>query len=106
VKLIDFGSATVEPRNCPDYLFDKFMGTIHAASPEILRGEKYRGRPTDIWALGVLLVRNYYSFHFLIFFFPLFLSLSLSLPLPVFSTTLEAKFCDNRNVVGYCSMLI
>ncbi|KAJ3333630.1 hypothetical protein HDU76_005859 [Blyttiomyces sp. JEL0837] len=55
VRLIDFGSATVEPRGNPNHLFDRFYGTIQYASPEILRGEKYRGRPTDIWALGVLL---------------------------------------------------
>ncbi|KAH6588966.1 hypothetical protein BASA50_010387 [Batrachochytrium salamandrivorans] len=54
VKIIDFGSAAVEP-NDPQFLFDRFQGTIQYASPEILRGEKYRGRPTDIWALGILL---------------------------------------------------
>lgn len=53
IKLIDFGSATVEP--FPDHYFDRFQGTIQYASPEILRGEKYRGRPNDIWSLGILL---------------------------------------------------
>lgn len=55
VRLIDFGSATVEPRGNQNHLFDRFYGTIQYAAPEILRGEKYCGRPTDIWALGVLL---------------------------------------------------
>ena len=54
VKLIDFGSAAlVSPgATC---MFDRFQGTIQYASPEILRGEKYHGRSSDIWALGVLL---------------------------------------------------
>jgi serine/threonine protein kinase len=55
VKLIDFGSAAVEPRGNPNYLWDRFMGTVQFAAPEILRGEKFRGRPADVWALGVLL---------------------------------------------------
>lgn len=55
VKLIDFGAAAVEPRGNPNHLWDRFMGTVQFASPEILRGEKYRGRPADVWALGVLL---------------------------------------------------
>ena len=57
VKLIDFGSAAIEPRANPNYMFDKFQGTIQYASPEILRGEKYHGKPVDVWALGILLVR-------------------------------------------------
>lgn len=55
VKLIDFGSAGIEPKGNPNHLFDRFQGTIQYASPEILRGEKYRGRPADVWALGILL---------------------------------------------------
>lgn len=31
------------------------MGTVQFAAPEILKGEKFRGRPADVWALGVLL---------------------------------------------------
>jgi serine/threonine protein kinase len=56
VKLIDFGSAAIVPRNNPDFMFDKFQGTIQYASPEVLKGEKYRGKPVDVWALGILLV--------------------------------------------------
>ncbi|KAJ3410503.1 hypothetical protein HDV05_003693 [Chytridiales sp. JEL 0842] len=55
VKLIDFGSAAVEPKGHPNCLFDRFYGTVQYASPEILRGEQYRGRATDVWAMGVLL---------------------------------------------------
>ncbi|KAG7192798.1 uncharacterized protein KQ657_001253 [Scheffersomyces spartinae] len=51
IKLIDFGSAAYT-KSGP---FDVFVGTIHYASPEVLRGEKYEGKPQDIWALGVLL---------------------------------------------------
>ncbi|KXS09577.1 kinase-like protein [Gonapodya prolifera JEL478] len=55
-KLIDFGSAAIEPRPTQqNHLFDHFYGTIQYAAPEILRGEKYRGRPNDMWALGILL---------------------------------------------------
>ncbi|KAJ3100962.1 hypothetical protein HDU96_010177 [Phlyctochytrium bullatum] len=55
VRLIDFGSATVEPSTNPHHTHLGFRGTITYASPEILRGERYRGRPSDVWALGVLL---------------------------------------------------
>lgn len=57
IKLIDFGSAA--------YLrlgpFDVFVGTIDYASPEVLRGEKYAGKPQDIWALGILLYTMLYK---------------------------------------------
>ncbi len=54
VKLIDFGSASRIPKDSSKY-FDRFSGTLHFASPEILRGKPYRGPEADIWALGVLL---------------------------------------------------
>ncbi|KAJ1564493.1 hypothetical protein HK405_014723, partial [Cladochytrium tenue] len=55
VRLIDFGSAAYEPKGDPNHYFDYFHGTIQFASPEILRGEHYHGRPADVWALGILL---------------------------------------------------
>jgi len=61
VKLIDFGSAAVEPRNNPNHLWDRFQGTVQYAAPEILRGEKYRGKPNDVWACGVLLYTMLYG---------------------------------------------
>ncbi|KND03398.1 CAMK/CAMKL/PASK protein kinase [Spizellomyces punctatus DAOM BR117] len=54
VKLIDFGSAAFVPQPTGK-LFDRFLGTIQYASPEILRGEKYRGPEAEIWALGCCL---------------------------------------------------
>ncbi len=73
IKLIDFGSASVVDPSKP--FLDKFQvrmmarmqsphlpklneckqGTIQYSPPEVLRGEKYRGKPADIWALGILL---------------------------------------------------
>ncbi|KAI8919857.1 kinase-like domain-containing protein [Powellomyces hirtus] len=55
VKLIDFGSAAFEAAHNKKASFDRFQGTLHYASPEILEGKRYRGKPSDIWALGVLL---------------------------------------------------
>ena len=57
IKLIDFGSAGYT-RLGP---FDVFVGTIDYASPEVLRGEKYEGKPQDIWALGILLYTMMYK---------------------------------------------
>ncbi|RKP29184.1 Pkinase-domain-containing protein, partial [Metschnikowia bicuspidata] len=57
VKLIDFGSAGYV-RLGP---FDVFVGTIDYASPEVLRGDKYDGRPQDVWALGILLYTMIYK---------------------------------------------
>ena len=51
VKLIDFGSAGYVKLGP----FDVFVGTVDYASPEVLRGEKYDGKPQDVWALGILL---------------------------------------------------
>lgn len=54
VKLIDFGSAAFF--DVPGgQKFDRFMGTIQYAAPEILRREKYRGPEAEVWALGCCL---------------------------------------------------
>ncbi|KAJ3181436.1 hypothetical protein HDU87_001043 [Geranomyces variabilis] len=56
VKLIDFGSAAFENASSNKKAsFDRFQGTLHYASPEILEGRRYKGKPSDIWAMGVLL---------------------------------------------------
>ncbi|KAF9353876.1 hypothetical protein BGX26_008375 [Mortierella sp. AD094] len=60
VKLIDFGSAVVIPRP-QGKLFDRFYGTINYASPEILKGEKYRAEAAEIWSLGILLYTILYG---------------------------------------------
>ncbi|KAJ3067380.1 hypothetical protein HK102_007429 [Quaeritorhiza haematococci] len=56
VKLIDFGSVgVVEGEESGGKGFDRFLGTLQYASPEILQGNHYRGPEADIWALGCLL---------------------------------------------------
>ncbi|KAF9432317.1 hypothetical protein BGZ76_010970 [Entomortierella beljakovae] len=60
VKLIDFGSAVVIPRP-QGKLFDRFYGTINYASPEILKGDKYRAEAAEIWSLGILLYTILYG---------------------------------------------
>ncbi|GJJ75517.1 hypothetical protein EMPS_07875 [Entomortierella parvispora] len=60
VKLIDFGSAVIIPKNT-DKTFDRFYGTINYASPEILKGEKYRAESAEIWSLGILLYTILYG---------------------------------------------
>lgn len=57
IKLIDFGSAGYTKLGP----FDVFVGTIDYASPEVLRGEKYAGKPQDVWALGILLYTILYK---------------------------------------------
>ena len=51
IQLIDFGSAT---RIRPTRPFDTFSGTMDYAAVEILKGEKYKGPPQDVWAFGVV----------------------------------------------------
>ncbi|KAI9183500.1 hypothetical protein H9P43_004418 [Blastocladiella emersonii ATCC 22665] len=54
IKLIDFGSAAYIPPSQGPF-FDKFLGTMDFAAPEIIEGYRYRGPEVEIWALGVLL---------------------------------------------------
>lgn len=51
-QLIDFGSAA---HWRPGKRWDTFSGTLHYASPEILRGEFYGGKEQDVYALGTVL---------------------------------------------------
>ena len=60
VKLIDCGSTSRIPTVVDQY-FDRFNGTLHFASPEILRGNSYKGPEAEIWALGVLLYTIIYG---------------------------------------------
>ncbi|KAG0303766.1 hypothetical protein BGZ98_006313 [Dissophora globulifera] len=59
VKLIDFGSAVIIPPQ--GKVFDRFYGTINYASPEILKGEKYRAESAEVWSLGILLYTILYG---------------------------------------------
>jgi serine/threonine protein kinase len=62
VKLIDFGSTSRIPElGKKDSYFDRFNGTLHFASPEILKGNNYRGPEAEVWALGVLLYTLIYG---------------------------------------------
>ena len=51
-QLIDFGSAA---QWRPGKRWDTFSGTLHYASPEILRGELYSGKEQDVYALGTVM---------------------------------------------------
>ncbi|KAH8835775.1 kinase-like domain-containing protein [Flagelloscypha sp. PMI_526] len=48
--LIDFGSSGLVKKGG----WDTFSGTLDYAGPEILRGERYDGKPQDVWAFGVV----------------------------------------------------
>ncbi|KAI9350832.1 kinase-like domain-containing protein [Obelidium mucronatum] len=56
IKLIDFGSAIVEDENAEGvHYHTQFRGTLQFAPPEVLSGFRYRAKPADMWACGVLL---------------------------------------------------
>ncbi|KIY52555.1 kinase-like protein, partial [Fistulina hepatica ATCC 64428] len=48
--LIDFGSSGLTKKG----EWDTFSGTLDYAGPEILRGQRYTGKPQDVWAFGVV----------------------------------------------------
>lgn len=52
VKLADFGFVS---QFDDDELLNTYCGTTGYAAPEMILGERYRGRPVDIWSLGVIL---------------------------------------------------
>nr|XP_034339619.1 putative sperm motility kinase W [Arvicanthis niloticus] len=62
MKLIDFGLAI---KQTPGTLLNVRCGTKRFAAPEILLGEPYDGKKSDVWCLGVLLyfmTTGYYPF--------------------------------------------
>eukprot|EP01121_Diplochlamys_sp_Union-15-3_P007484 TRINITY_DN1905_c0_g1_i2.p1 TRINITY_DN1905_c0_g1~~TRINITY_DN1905_c0_g1_i2.p1 ORF type:complete len:611 (-),score=96.40 TRINITY_DN1905_c0_g1_i2:105-1895(-) len=52
IKIADFGMASILK---PGSLLVTSCGSPHYASPEIVRGEEYDGRGSDIWSCGVIL---------------------------------------------------
>jgi serine/threonine protein kinase len=55
IKLIDFGSATIDNPDDPLPYYDIFYGTTAYAASEILRMKPYQAPPAEIWTLGILL---------------------------------------------------
>ena len=51
-NLIDFGFSVVCPK---DKRLKVFCGTPSYMAPEIVKRTQYKGKPTDIWSLGVVL---------------------------------------------------
>ncbi|KAM9790140.1 PAS domain-containing serine/threonine-protein kinase [Syngnathus typhle] len=58
IRLIDFGSAAMM---APGNLFYTFCGTLEYCSPEVLRGNPYKGPELEMWSLGVLLYTLLFS---------------------------------------------
>lgn len=54
IKLIDFGSVSFFDPTASTH-FERFLGTIQYASPEILAGKSYHGPSAEVWSLGCCL---------------------------------------------------
>ena len=60
IKLIDFGFATkthkvdLETGHKENIYLDNFCGSLYYLSPEIVKKQKFLGKPADIWSLGVV----------------------------------------------------
>ncbi len=52
IKIVDFGMAALQPAN---KWLNTSCGSPHYASPEVIRGQNYRGDKADIWSCGVIL---------------------------------------------------
>lgn len=52
IKISDFGLSNIMS---PGKKFSTFCGSLHYASPEILKGKEYLGPGVDIWAIGIIL---------------------------------------------------
>lgn len=52
IKIVDFGMAALQPAN---KWLNTSCGSPHYASPEVIRGENYRGDKADVWSCGVIL---------------------------------------------------
>eukprot|EP01135_Chromosphaera_perkinsii_P001743 Nk52_evm12s210 gene=Nk52_evmTU12s210 len=53
IKIADFGFASFQAARSA--MLDTSCGSPHYASPEVIRGEKYRGSAADVWSCGVIL---------------------------------------------------
>lgn len=51
LKICDFGMAALQRDG---RLLDASCGSPHYASPEIIAGQRYDGKKTDIWSLGII----------------------------------------------------
>ncbi len=52
IKIVDFGMAALQPAN---KWLNTSCGSPHYASPEVIRGQNYRGDKADVWSCGVIL---------------------------------------------------
>lgn len=52
IKIVDFGMAALQPAN---KWLNTSCGSPHYASPEVIRGNNYRGDKADVWSCGVIL---------------------------------------------------
>ncbi|KAI9651850.1 MAG: hypothetical protein M1829_002130 [Trizodia sp. TS-e1964] len=52
IKIADFGMAALQPTG---RMLSTSCGSPHYASPEIVKGSRYRGDKADIWSCGVIL---------------------------------------------------
>lgn len=52
VKIVDFGMAALQPAN---KWLNTSCGSPHYASPEVIKGQNYRGDKADVWSCGVIL---------------------------------------------------
>lgn len=83
VKLIDFGSASFIPTNESKF-FNRFLGTVQYAAPEIFKGEKYKGPEAEVWALGCCL----------------YIMLTGQIPFETMNHTLRSPFASIKHVIS------
>jgi serine/threonine protein kinase len=53
IKISDFGVSNIIENGCDD--LQSTVGSNYFFAPEICKGDTYKGKMTDIWAIGVSL---------------------------------------------------